>query len=588
MKILPIFFREIATNNTTLRVPIAIGTRRVTPKKYFKKYNLKFVLSFVLFFLCSIILAQNSYLEIKGGDEIENKIIDSITYSKKHSNTKSLLDEINLFSTKLLKNGFLESKPEPLIKKNDSTFYALFNLGKKNKFIHIYVGENSALLNQKKDTVKLLLSETENFMNSCLNSLEKKGFSLAQLQLVNFKNSNNTLCADLSLKAEKIRTLDDIVINGYDKFPAGHKKQIKKWYRKRVFNQENLKKIHDDFEKLRFVSQTKYPEILFTKDSTKVYVYLEKAKPNVFDGFIGFNNDEEKKLIINGYLDLQLQNILNGGEKFSIYWKSDGKNQKTFNGAIEIPYIFKTPLGLKAQLNIFKQDSIFQNTQTAVDLGYYFNYNTKVFLGFQSAESSDIQNTNNAFISDYKNSFITSHLDFTVFNPDDFLFPDKTQLYFKVGTGKRNAKANSNQQFFTNLNLSHNIYLNKKNILAIKSHNFYLKSDSYIINELHRFGGINSIRGFNENSLQANLFSSVLTEYRYVVNESLYLHSILDYGYYQDKTVNKSNSLVGLGFGFGLLTKNGLFNFIYANGSTKEQTIKLSNSIVHISFKARF
>jgi hypothetical protein len=46
--------------------------------------------------------------------------------------------------------------------------------------------------------------------------------------------------------------------------------------------------------------------------------------------------------------------------------------------------------------------------------------------------------------------------------------------------------------------------------------------------------------------------------------------------------------LLGLGFGFGLLTKNGLFNLAYANGSTGEQEIKLSNSIVHISFKARF
>ncbi len=533
-------------------------------------------------------MAQNSYLEIKGSVETENKTIDSLTYSKKHSNTKSLVDEINLFSEKIFKNGYLAFTQEALVKKNDSTFLAVFNLGSKNKLIHIYVGEYKEILNQAKDTLKIPIAQTEDFMTTCLNLLEKKGYSLAQLQLINFNKCNNSLCADLSLKAEKIRTLDNIVINGYDKFPAGHKKQIQKNYRKKVFNQENLKKLHNDFEKLRFVSQPKYPEILFTKDSTQVYVYLEKAKPNTFDGFIGFNNDEESKLIINGYLDLQLQNILNGGEKFSIFWKSDGKNQKTFNGAVEIPYVFKSPLGIKAQLNIFKQDSIFQNTQTAIDLGYYFNYNTKVFVGYQSASSSDIQNTNSALISDFNNSFITSHLDFTVFNPDDFLFPDKTQLYLKLGTGKRESKTSNNNQFFTTINLSHNLYLNKKNSINIKSHNFYLKSNDYVINELHRFGGINSIRGFNENSLQANLFSSVLTEYRYAVNDGLYLHSIIDYGYYQDKTVNKSNNLVGLGFGFGLLTKNGLFNFIYANGSTKEQTIKLSNSIVHISFKARF
>ena len=138
------------------------------------------------------------------------------------------------------------------------------------------------------------------------------------------------------------------------------------------------------------------------------------------------------------------------------------------------------------------------------------------------------------------------------------------------------------------MNFNHNIYLNAKNVVNIKSQNYYLQSSSYIINELYRFGGINSIRGFNENSLQGNAFSSILTEYRYVLSPSIYAHTIIDYGYFQDKTSDTDNNLLCFGFGFGLLTKNGLFNLIYANGSTKEQAIKLSNSIIHISFKATF
>lgn len=554
----------------------------------FKKSSLKFILCLFVLFYCQGNLAQRAYLQIKSDKITDSKIIDSIGYSKKHLNTKSLLDEVNLFSEKLLKNGFLEYSKSELLKANDSTFSIRYDLGKKSKFVHLYIGTNSKLLNIEKDTVKIAISETENFMNSCLLLLESKGYSLAQLKLINHRKENNTLFADLSLIAEKIRTLDDIVINGYDKFPEGHKKNIKRLYSNKVFNKENLKKIYDDFAKLRFVSQPKYPEILFTKDSTKVYVYLEKAKPNTFDGFIGFNNDEKQKLTINGYLDIQLQNILNGGEKFSIVWRSDGKNQKTFNGAIEIPYLFRTPLGLKSQLNIFKQDSIFQNTQTSIDLGYYFNYNTKVFLGYQSTESSDIQNTNSSSLSDFKNSFITSHLDFIHLNGDDYLFPEKSSVYFKIGTGKRNLKTSSSNQVFTLVNLSQNIYLNKKNIFNLRSQNYYLNSNVYIINELYRFGGINSVRGFNENSLQGNIFTSFLTEYRYVANPSLYFHTITDVAYYQDKTSNTKNNLLGLGFGFGLITKNGLFNLIYANGTNKNQTIKLGNSIVHLSFKARF
>jgi hypothetical protein len=538
-------------------------------------------------------LGQKLHLKITSDSQSDLKTIDSIGYSKKHSNAKSIVEEANSLSEKLKRFGFLENEIQENKKQDDSTFLFKFRLGQRTRFIHIYLGKDSELrklgiVESPGDTLKLPLGETENFLNTTLNSLERKGYSLAKLQLINLKKQKNILLADLNFQTEKQRQVNDIVINGYEKFPEGHKKEIRRRYRNKVFNQQNLKNIHEDFNQFQFVTQTKYPEILFMNDTTKVYVYLEKSKPNRFDGFIGFGNDDKGDLKINGYLDLLLVNSLNVGERFNLYWKSDGNDQKTFNANIELPYIFRSPLGIKAQLNIFKQDSTFQNTQTAIDLGYYFNYNTRLYVGYQSTESNDIQNLNSSTLKDFDNAFITSNFEYTRFKNDDFLFPDKTLLNIKAGVGSRNSEASKNSQFFTNIDLRHNLYLNDKNIIALRSQNFLLQSDSYITNELFRFGGINSIRGFNENSLQANLYSSILTEYRYVLAPTIYIHSIIDFGYYQDKTTDNDGNLLGLGFGFGLLTKNGLFNIVYANGSTGDQQIKLSNSIVHISFKAKF
>lgn len=538
-------------------------------------------------------MGQKLHLKITSDSQSDLKTIDSIGYSKKHSNAKSIVEEANSLSEKLKRFGFLENEIQENKKQDDSTFLFKFRLGQRTRFIHIYLGKDSELrklgiVESPGDTLKLPLGETESFLNTTLNSLERKGYSLARLQLINLKKQKNILLADLNLQTEKQRQVNDIVINGYEKFPEGHKKEIRRRYRNKVFNQQNLKNIHEDFNQFQFVTQTKYPEILFMNDTTKVYVYLEKSKPNRFDGFIGFGNDDKGDLKINGYLDLLLVNSLNVGERFNLYWKSDGNDQKTFNANIELPYIFRSPLGIKAQLNIFKQDSTFQNTQTAIDLGYYFNYNTRLYVGYQSTESNDIQNLNSSTLKDFDNAFITSNFEYTRFKNDDFLFPDKTLLNIKAGVGSRNSEASKNSQFFTNVDLRHNLYLNDKNIIALRSQNFLLQSDSYITNELFRFGGINSIRGFNENSLQANLYSSILTEYRYVLAPTIYIHSIIDFGYYQDKTTDNDGNLLGLGFGFGLLTKNGLFNIVYANGSTGNQQIKFSNSIVHISFKAKF
>ncbi len=551
------------------------------------------LLLFLFIFISYSTSAQNSYLKISGASEFENKTIDSIGYSKKHINAKTVFEEVQLVSDKLIKEGYINTELLKNSKINDSTFLFQIQLGNRTDFIHIYIGRNSSLkslanIESKSDTLIMKIDEIESFLNQTLGKLETNGYSLSKLKLVNFKKIKNSLFAELVLETGNHRQLNDIVINGYDKFPQGHKKEIVRIHKNKTFNQENLKKIYSDFEKFRFVNQTKYPEILFTKDTTKVYVYLEKSKPNKFDGYIGFSNDNNSKLAFNGYLDLLLANVMNAGEEFSLYWKSDSGNQKTFNLGIEVPYIFKSPFSIKASLNIFKQDSIFQNTRTAIDLGYFFNYNSRIYLGYQSVESSDIQNINNTIISDYKNSFATTNYEFIDYQNSNFLFPEKSKISAKMGFGSRNSNLNSNKQLFATIDLSHSLFLNEKNCVNIKSWNYYLQSDKYIINELYRFGGINSIRGFNENSLQANMFSSVLTEYRYVLAPSIYVHSIMDYGYYKDTVNSKSGTLLGLGFGFGLLTKNGLFKIVYANGSTKDQTIKLSNSIVHISFKSNF
>lgn len=551
----------------------------------------------LLFFSCLNSFGQNLYLKIEGKSVPETKVIDSIGYLGRHPSFKSLSDELGIFSEKLSRSGYLEHRQTAVLKTNDSTFTYQFALGDKTKSLHIYIGKIKNLLPADlpaavNDTLQIGLAESENFLTGVVRSLEKRGYSMAKVRLANVEKKQDFLKADLAIELDKKRTVNDIVINGYPKFPAGFKKNILRMYRNKTFNQESLEKINRDFSQYRFVKQTKYPEILFLNDSTKVYVYLEKAKANSFDGFVGFSNDENGKVIFNGYLDLVLNNILNSGERLALYWKSDGRDQKTFNLSLELPYLFKSPFALKAQLNIFKQDSLFQNTRTNIDLGYFLNYNNRFYLGYQSAESSDIQNTNSALLNDYSNEFITAGYEFFNYNNTTnrsaFLIPDNTTVNAKIGSGRRSAKSGVNPQFFGQLNLSHNIFLNNKNVVNLKSQNYYLQSSSYVINELHRFGGINSIRGFNENSLQGNIFTSLLTEYRYILSPAVYAHTIVDYGYFQDKTSNMDSNLLGLGLGIGLLSKTGLFNLVYANGSTNEQAIKLSNSIVHVSFRANF
>jgi Omp85 superfamily domain len=582
--------------------------------------TLAFFLLFLSFWTPAV--AQNFQLKIIGNTTAETKVIDSIQYNSFHANAKAIADEISDLSERLSKLGYIENQVLENTKKNDSTYGAKFNLGTQIKSIHIYIGRkilsptfskgegaeegnhnNSTIidligLDKSKDSLILPYAEVETFLNTSLQKLEQKGYAFAKLKLINIEKKKDVLFAELAFNSGRQRELDEIVVQFGEssktkQFPEGHLKQINRKYRNTVLNQETVRKVRNDFEKFSFVNQIKSPEILFTQDTTKVYVYLEKRKSNTFDGFIGFANNTDGTLTFNGYLDLVLENTIKAGEQFALYWKSDGNNQRTFKASIDLPYIFRSPIGLKAQINIFKQDSIFQNTKTAIDLGYFIDYKTRIYLGYQSTSSSDIQNTNSSTISDYSNSFLTGNLDYSKSDNSNTTFPKKTILSIMMGLGSRATTdlattAGTSQQTYIIINAMHNFYWNPKNCININYQNYFLKSDTYIINELYRFGGTKSIRGFAENSLQANFMTALITEYRYIISPDLYLHSILDYGYYEDQSSNYKANLLGFGLGVGLRTKNGVLKLNFSNGSNDGQKVLFSNTIVTLNYNIEF
>ncbi|WP_236025410.1 outer membrane protein assembly factor [Flavobacterium geliluteum] len=514
-------------------------------------------------------------------------------------------DEQAKTSDALIRKGYLDLKLIENSKLNDTTYIHKINLGARTKNIHIYIGRNNPFYDVaeiKNDTIIIPYQEIENHLNQKIIEREKQGFALNKLSLTNIQRKNLIMYADLNYNSEKKRVVNSIIVNYTDNnrtnyFPKSHLKQLNKKYISKTFNQDIVKELNSEINNYAFALPSKYPEILFTTDSTKIYLYIEKRKANNFDGYIGFTNDENKKLNINGYLDVTLQNILRSGEQFSLYWKSDGNQQRTFDTKLEIPYIFNSSLGIKAQLNIFKQDSTFQNSKNAIDLGYYLKYNSKIYLGYQSTESSDIQNANSISVSDFKNSFFTTSFDYIKMDNLNDLFPKKTSINLIIGFGKRNTNAEpqtleSSKQVYTNLTFSYNFELNKKNYININLQNFYLKSQNYLTNELFRFGGSNSIRGFIENSLQANYVSALITEYRYIVSRNLYLHSITDYAIYQDLTRSnnpkKIEKLIGLGAGLGLQTQNGIIKINISNSVHERQKIELYNTIINICYNVKF
>jgi hypothetical protein len=558
----------------------------------------------ILFCLHQQCLSQTIHLKLKGLTLKETKTVDSLSYITIHKNTKSITDELTNFSQTLYKKGYIENRISQITKTNDSSYIAVTSLGEKTNYMYLYIGAlltlNQNLIKKtSSDTVKIPFQETDLFLNQIIEELEKEGYLLTKLKLSDFTKKDANLYAKLNITTEKSRRVNSIIVNyskkeDQESFPKGHLYQLSRKYRNKIANRTTVSEIYNDLKKYSFINIVKAPEILLTKDSTKVYIYLEKKKINNFDGYIGFNNTESKKIKINGFLDLKLENTIKSGEKFNLYWKNDGNKQTTFKVNLEMPYLFKSPLGLKTEINIFKKDSAYQNTKTGIDLGYLINYNTKVYAGYESTVSSDILNKKNEIISDFKNYYLTVDFEYSTFSQNYNHKLKNSQLLFKSGIGTRaisntNFSYNKNNQFYIDINALKTIFLNRKNAVNVNIQTYYLNSNQYLLNELPLFGGIKTIRGFTENSLLGNFYSAVLTEYRFYPSHNLYINTISDYALIKNPLdKSKTKQLISFGIGTAIQNKNGTVKISVANGNELKQDIRLSNSIFNLSYNLDF
>ncbi|NOY48131.1 MAG: hypothetical protein GXO84_08055 [Chlorobi bacterium] len=543
--------------------------------------------------------SQELHLIVEGKDVSENIVIDSIGYKNVFTNYKSLEVEINSLHLKFQKIGYVESQLIFNTKKNDTAYNAKFHLNKKYYTIYIYYDKNVISMktlerfseNVTSEYFVTTIQESESILNQINSKIAENGQPFTSLKLTTIKKRDaNSLQAKLAISTNKKRTIDKIIVKGYEKFPRSFLTHFLNLKIGDDFDINSIKEKTETLNTLLFTSQARPPEVLFTKDSSSIYLYLEKTKSNTFDGFLGFStNEATNKIEFNGYLNLNLINNLNYGEAFSLVFKSDESDQKTFDVDVSLPYLFNTAIGSELSLNIFKKDSTFTTVDQSVNLFYQINDRQRIFTEINTIQSNNLLDENNTqFIQDYNSTFYSIKYEYLKRQYNNILFPINFAFNIKTGFGFRKIESNKDNQKIFSLN-THKIFnLNKKNSIYIRIKSEGIVSDSYLINELFRFGGINTIRGFEENSLLASLYGLLNSEYRYNLSSTIYIHSIIDVAYIDNELINSKEKLFGFGFGFGLFTKAGLLKFNYANGKSENQKFKLSNSKIHISLNTRF
>jgi len=562
----------------------------------------KYISIFLLLFLFAIgIKGQEIALEIQGKDSLETTIIDQINYQKKHEVLKTIRTEVEQVNGKLQQIGYINLQVNPLKKVNDSLYLSQFKLGEKYSAVKVYYDKASLPfesikrmgLSGNSEYFTLPFNQAEEILQQLSITITDLGRPFSTLSLTEIQpNDDGQLEAQLQIISSDFRVVDSIIIKGYEKFPKSFIKHFSRIKTGQVFNKSELDKKTEELKSLDFVNISRNPEVLFTEDQTILYMYLEKQNSNRFEGFLGFSTDEETgKFELDGDISLALKNNLNYGESLIIKYKNTGNDQQHFNAQAKLPFLFSSPVGLKLSLDLFKQDSSYTTTAQTAAITYQVNSKIEIEGGYKYKSSNNLLENSTVIGANFENfesNFATFGIEFLDRSLNNPLFPFKTNLNLNIGVGKRDREAESDSQQSVEFAGEHIFELDQRNSFLLSNKTAVLFSKNYLSNELFRFGGIHSVRGFEENSLRASLFSGIQTEYRFLLSPSLYAHTIIDYAHLENATNSEKNNFYGIGFGLGLETKAGLLKVAFANGKTDGESFKFEHTKVHISLQASF
>ncbi|MDC1465238.1 hypothetical protein N8387_06075 [Polaribacter sp.] len=475
-------------------------------------------------------------------------------------------------------NGYFLSRIDSVAQEGKK-YIAYLNLDKKVDSVFL---KHKSISNQilqkynfKNNYIRVPINQLEEILNEISTSQERQGNAFSKIKLKKLRTHHKILYAEIDITSSKKRKIDKVIFKGYENFPKSFIKNYLNIDSKTTFNKKKLMEISKLSKGLDFVSETKPPETLFTKDSTFIYVYLKKIQGSSFDGLVNFTSQENGKLQFNGYLDLKLKNVLNKGEQLNLLWNRFGNEKQELSISVKTPYIYNSKLSPEFTFSIYKQDSTFLNTHLNVNLKYQIKNNANLFVSFDSENSENNIKTNSNNISTYENYFLGFGYEYKILK-NDFFRNDLFFIKINPSFGKRKTIDNTSQQIKIATTIAYLLDLSRKNSIYFRNKTGILNSTNYFDNELYRIGGNNSIRGFNEQSIFVKNYLLQNIEFRYQTSKSSYMYTITDLALVS--TTNSKEKLYSFGLGYLFNSNNSQINISTAVGTNTKNPLDFKNT----------
>ena len=504
-------------------------------------------------------------LYLKGISATENRYISKIKHRTAfHSKTQLLRTKDSILEV-LKETGYL-TLTQDSVRIENNQYHIHLKLGKKIAIAKLHVAAMDFPfiksvhpdLTCKNDTITLPFAHTKKTLNTIHEALVNQGEPFAKVRLGQIHITSNLLKAHIRIDRDKKRSISSITVKGYDKFPKSFLKHYYKSNRKQLISPEALKEISRKSKQLEFVQELKAPQLLFTKDSTIVYLFLTPKKNSSFDGLLNFVTENDK-IQLRGTIDLQLNNAFHQGERLELNWASNNKKQE-LNLSASTPYIWNSKFTTSIKFNLYNNDSLYNNVKTTFAISRSLGKSFTAQIIAEKETSTTNKEINSA--QDFQKTGFGIGIRYSANNSNKL--QTNTILY-------RNTRSTTNKivayqlhaAIATTLKLAPKLNLQLKNTTKITN------NDSTLENELFRSGGMNSIRGYQENSILSNSFTLFNTELQFKASPQASIYTIHDIGLF--KIIDKNQLLSSIGLGYQFQKNNTVFDIAYLLNTSKQK-----------------
>ena len=553
----------------------------------FRKIYIKsglFLIQMLLAF--NFVYSQQYILEFKNTTESEKK-------TKKYKSYKDLILAIEDTLVLIKKQGFYDAKVNLLIRKDSFNYEVILNKNQMVEYIEISnkseFDENIVkILNKYTENGKLIrFKQIESVTKEITEILSEGGYPFGKVGFINYELVNpTTIKLEMEIQYGSKRNIDKVIVKGYENFPKNFIKNIFKPGKSNSLDVDKALSLANKIDKTGFARNIKDPEILFTKDSSSLYLYIDKIRRNIFDGFLSFDTDENSgRINIEGYAKINLINTFNGGEKINFDFRSQKNQDRSLNSDVYIPYVFGSPLNLKYGLNLIQKDSSYTSNENLIDIDMIFG-NIRSGLGLQTNKSTSEEAIEN--VENFKSKLINVFSEYIILDNSDQLIPELFKISLRYGSGLKEQSGEKTNFSKYSVELHRKFNLSSKFKLQSSITRRKINSKNLVNNELLRFGGYNSIRGYDENSIFTDGYTLLKTSLNYYLNDTIYIYTIFDLANYSNEILDINEDIYSGGLGFSSRTDSGIVSISYSKGNSWGNSFNLKNAKINVIFMTFF